>query len=65
MSWLLNVVRFAQRFPFKCPKCGSAYGAFRERDGKMQVFCRDCGAAEVITREKIEQLIQPPKQLPK
>ncbi len=65
MSWLLNLVRFAEKFPFKCPHCQSTAGAFRESGSGLSIFCQDCGAAQSFTRETIEKMLAEPKALPK
>jgi len=63
MSWLKNLVLFAQRFPFKCPKCESKDGEFVETRNGLLIRCQNCRASEEITREKIAELLSTPKQL--
>lgn len=59
------MIVFARKFPFKCPRCGSADGGFEEpMQGGMRVVCQDCGASEEFSREKLEAMIAPTKALP-
>ena len=48
MGFLLNMLRFAQKYPFKCPECADTAGEFYERDGQMMIRCRGCGKAEAF-----------------
>jgi predicted RNA-binding Zn-ribbon protein involved in translation (DUF1610 family) len=59
MGWMLNMIRFAKKYPFKCPKCGSSCGAFRSRGHGMEICCQDCGASSPMTKEMIEELTSP------
>lgn len=62
MGWLLNIMRFAQQHPFKCPKCGSKSGSFSSGDSGMRIRCNDCFAGEAFDMSQFKE--EPKNQLP-